>query len=213
MEQYITRIRTESGDLQIDYNALANLPDLSDPASIGAVSSETTINGQKLTKNIVLTPDDLGISLDDTLSEPGSYADAAAVGAALEEKASVGHSHTAADIGAAEEGHTHTLEELGAASSADVEGVESTISDLRTEFDEYVENMDQTIEGLEQTTNAITPMDKGGTGSDNGAAGLANLFAAGPTILSSHQYGYKFPTGQIAKGTLFFKCVSKKVSE
>lgn len=26
MSQYVTKIRTESGDLQIDYNALANLP-------------------------------------------------------------------------------------------------------------------------------------------------------------------------------------------
>ena len=28
MSQYITKIRTDSGDKQIDYNALANLPDL-----------------------------------------------------------------------------------------------------------------------------------------------------------------------------------------
>ena len=27
MSQYITKIRTESGDLQIDYNALANIPE------------------------------------------------------------------------------------------------------------------------------------------------------------------------------------------
>lgn len=26
MSQYITKIRTENGDMQIDYNALANLP-------------------------------------------------------------------------------------------------------------------------------------------------------------------------------------------
>lgn len=31
MSQYVTKIRTEAGDLQIDYNALANLPTLSNP--------------------------------------------------------------------------------------------------------------------------------------------------------------------------------------
>lgn len=33
MADYVKRIRTTSGDLQIDYNSLANLPDLSDVAS------------------------------------------------------------------------------------------------------------------------------------------------------------------------------------
>ena len=28
-EKYITKIRTSEGDLQIDYNALANLPEIS----------------------------------------------------------------------------------------------------------------------------------------------------------------------------------------
>ena len=34
---------------------------------------------------------------------------------------------------------------------------------------------------------------KGGTGATNGATGLKNLFAAGATVLSSHQYGDKEP--------------------
>ena len=41
MAQYITKIRTENGDLQIDYNALANLP----PAeSLGAADADHTHN-------------------------------------------------------------------------------------------------------------------------------------------------------------------------
>ena len=31
MSQYIKKIRTDQGDLQIDYNALANLPTISNP--------------------------------------------------------------------------------------------------------------------------------------------------------------------------------------
>lgn len=47
------------------------------------------------------------------------------------------------------------------------------------------------------------PVNKGGTGSTSGADGLKNLFAAGATILSSHQYGDKLPA-EATKGRLFF---------
>lgn len=39
MKQYITKIRTEQGEMQIDYNALANLPTA---ASLGAASVNHT---------------------------------------------------------------------------------------------------------------------------------------------------------------------------
>ena len=51
MANYVTRIRTEDGDLQIDYNALANLPNI--PSSI---------------------------VVDDTLTQSGACADAKATG-------------------------------------------------------------------------------------------------------------------------------------
>ena len=38
MAEYITKIRTENGDMQIDYNALANLPKIPTIESIGAAS-------------------------------------------------------------------------------------------------------------------------------------------------------------------------------
>ena len=48
------------------------------------------------------------------------------------------------------------------------------------------------------------PIESGGTGSDDGAEGLANLFAAGITILSAHQYGDALPpAGNV--GRIFFK--------
>lgn len=50
------------------------------------------------------------------------------------------------------------------------------------------------------------PIAKGGTGATDGATGLANLLAAGPTVLSSNQYGDELPTAGSA-GRIFFKKV------
>lgn len=52
-------------------------------------------------------------------------------------------------------------------------------------------------------TEDIVPIEKGGTGSDNGATGLASLFAAGATVLSSNQYGDNFPSSPV-DGQIFF---------
>lgn len=49
----------------------------------------------------------------------------------------------------------------------------------------------------------IIPMSMGGTGSSNGATGLANLFAAGNTVLSSYQYGDALPD-EAPAGKIFF---------
>lgn len=48
------------------------------------------------------------------------------------------------------------------------------------------------------------PIANGGTGATNGATGLANLLAAGSTVLSSNQYGDALPTAGTA-GRVFFK--------
>lgn len=68
MADYITRIRTIDGDKQIDYNALANLPDLDqksdidhqhEPSEVGALpitggtmEGTLTVNGLVLTEGI-----------------------------------------------------------------------------------------------------------------------------------------------------------------
>jgi len=54
--------------------------------------------------------------------------------------------------------------------------------------------------------DAAVTIAKGGTGSSNGATGLANLFAAGYTVLSANQYGTALPTAG-TKGRIFFKKV------
>lgn len=86
MADYITRIRTESGDLPVDYNALANLPQsdatltksgrFADAKAVGdkinyinseikelnssGVSNSITINEKPLTGNINLIASDVG---------------------------------------------------------------------------------------------------------------------------------------------------------
>lgn len=78
MSQYVTKIRTESGDLQIDYNALANLPKSDDSLSISGSFADAKAVGDKIIElddsvvksingvninedgSITLTPSDVG---------------------------------------------------------------------------------------------------------------------------------------------------------
>lgn len=62
----------------------------------------------------------------------------------------------------------------------------------------------ETKENVENLANRITPIENGGTNSADGATGLANLFAAGATVLSVNQYGDELPEPGIA-GRIFFK--------
>jgi hypothetical protein len=50
MPQYITKIRTESGDLQIDYNALANLPSADSTLSKFGMFADAQAVGRKITQ-------------------------------------------------------------------------------------------------------------------------------------------------------------------
>lgn len=52
MANYITKIRTESGDKQIDYNSLANLPDEALPIAGGVMEGVLTVQGIVLTEGI-----------------------------------------------------------------------------------------------------------------------------------------------------------------
>lgn len=50
----------------------------------------------------------------------------------------------------------------------------------------------------------VISIENGGTNATNGATGLANLFAAGITVLSSNQYGDELPEAGTA-GRIYFK--------
>lgn len=60
--------------------------------------------------------------------------------------------------------------------------------------------------GSAESTDII-PIVRGGTGATDGATGLKNLFAAGATVLSSHQYGDTLPDPG-TPGRIFFKKVT-----
>lgn len=60
------------------------------------------------------------------------------------------------------------------------------------------------IESKLDKIGSVVPITSGGTEAADGATGLANLFAAGTTVLSSHQYGSSLPL-DVSDGTLFFK--------
>lgn len=198
MADYITKIRTESGDKRIDYNALANLPEAPTIESIGAApinhkhaksdisdfptslpangGDADTVDG-KHASDFALASDVESISLESfgvtATEEELNYVKGVTseIQAQLNEKALKDHTHKASEIDAAASNHTHKASEVGAKASGSVESI---------------------------TT--------GGTGSSNGATGLKNLFAAGTTILSSYQYGDKLPSKAPA-GALFFKKV------
>lgn len=57
---------------------------------------------------------------------------------------------------------------------------------------------------FDKPENNIVPIENGGTNSNDGATGLANLFAAGITVLSANQYGDELPEPG-TPGRIFFK--------
>ena len=83
------------------------------------------------------------------------------------------------------------LHEYNKATYETKESVESLVGDLlETKFD--------------KPENNIVPIINGGTNASDGAIGLANLFAAGATVLSSNQYGDTLPEAGTV-GRIFFK--------
>lgn len=61
---------------------------------------------------------------------------------------------------------------------------------------------------FDKPENNIVPIANGGTNASDGATGLANLFAEGATVLSSHQYGDTLPEAGTV-GRIFFKKLSE----
>lgn len=123
MAQYIKKIRTESGDLQIDYNALANLPDPVTVESIGAATKTHTHTPQSIgaaQENHTHTLEQLGAANVNHTHTPESIGAAPAKHTHAKEEidaAPSNHTHTAEDIGAAPADHTHTAADIGAATA------------------------------------------------------------------------------------------------
>lgn len=79
------------------------------------------------------------------------------------------------------------------------------LHDYNAETYETKTNVESLLsEKFDKPENDIVPIENGGTNSADGATGLANLFAAGATVLSSNQYGDELPEAGIV-GRIFFK--------
>ena len=95
------------------------------------------------------------------------------------------------NLGAAAVSHTHTASDISGTLSSDSlptvpvakGGTGATdAANARTNLEITPANIGAKVSG------AVEAIKTGGTGSSNGATGLANLFAAGNTILSEYQY-------------------------
>lgn len=83
------------------------------------------------------------------------------------------------------------------------------LHDYNAKIFETKENVESLLsEKFDKPDNNVVPITNGGTGASNGATGLANLFASGITVLSSHQYGDTLPAAG-TKGRIFFKKLSE----
>lgn len=98
MADYVTRIRTATGDKQIDYNALANLPHIADAYSkLETLSSRTRV---ALGLGSSATPDDAFKALNDAVESKAGSVTPEDIGAAP-----VNHNHDGVYAPAV---HTHT---------------------------------------------------------------------------------------------------------
>lgn len=204
MADYITKIRTEDGDKQIDFNALANKPTAQSLgaapaththtlASLGAMPATTTIPSK-----VSQLENDRGFKTTDnnttyTLVKNGST---------ITLKGSDGSTTSVTD-----DNTTYALSSFGiTASAADLNSVNGTVKDIQTQLTNKSNSNHK--HGAADITSGVLSITRGGIGSSNGATGLKNLFAAGETILSSYQYGSgELPTPG-KPGRIFFRKVS-----
>jgi hypothetical protein len=219
MAQLITRIRTESGDLQIDYNALANLPDTPTPESIGASPSDHKH-----------TVDEIGAAPADHTHELESLGAASdsEIKELLNNKSDSNHEHNYAGsstpggaAASANKINTDAGDSVTPVYFSNGVPVECSLAEMNTATATKLAapvtiqmNLSSSsatdFDGSENVTPGVTgvlPIENGGIGSSDGAVGLSNLFAAGVTVLSANQFGTSLPSAGTA-GRVFFKKVS-----
>lgn len=158
MADLVKLIRTEKGDLPIDYTALANLP-----------------------------------KSDTTLTKPGEFADAQVVGSKIKSI-----NEEVKNLNTNSVKNTVTINDKPL-----TENIKLTPSDVGSAPAQHEHSTGN-------ITSGVLPIERGGTNSGNGSEGLKNLLAAGPMILSDHQYGTQAQfdvlksSGTATKGQIFF---------
>lgn len=181
MAEYITKIRTEKGDMLIDYNALANKP-TSLPANGG---NADTVDGKHAdyfasASDVEKLEEDFNRVLNEELSEVSTKLD---------------QTYTKLN---------ETITKLDEVSTEELTHVAGVTGNIQTQLDGKAPSVHK--HSASDITSGTLPIARGGTNAANGADGLKNLFAAGNTILSSYQYGNKLPQAGTV-GRLFLKKV------
>lgn len=193
MADYVTKIRTENGDKQIDYNALANLPKLPTIESIGAAPVGHTH-----------TPNSIGAA---AVEHAHLCSDISDFPKSL--PANGGNADTLGGKVASEFALTSDVEQL----KTKVDGVSLVSFGVTVTADElnYLDGVTSNIQ--KQLGNKS---DSGHTHNDRYyeetevdalLANKANTFESGVTVLSAHQYGPELPEPGTV-GRVFFKKVN-----
>ena len=195
MAEYVTKIRTEDGDKQIDYNALANLPKLPTIESIGAASANHTHTPESIgAANVKHTHTCSDISnFPTSLPANGGNAD------------TVDGKH-ADDFALAADVKNISLSSFGVTATAtELNYVDGVTSNIQTQLNNkaasghthgYAES-NHTHDDRYYTESEVNTL----------LANKANTFASGNTVLSSYQYGNELPSPGIV-GRLYLKKVS-----
>ena len=181
------------------------------PANIGAVPTSRTVNGKALSGNISLTASDIGV-VDWFGSATSIPADSD-----LDTYTTIGK------YSAVNDATVKTLVNCPVTSNFVLyvyKRASSSVNQLimsRTGIHMRGNNSPGTWSAWKASLNADSDggalaITKGGTGATNGATGLANLFAAGNTVLSSYQYGDTLPSSA-SEGTMFFKKATGTVAD
>lgn len=186
MAQYVTKVRTEHGDLQIDYNALANKP-ASLPANGG---NADTVDGKHASYFASAADvEELQTSFNEVLNET--------INKTINE-INVKINETSTQL-------NEVSTKIDSVSTEEINYISGVTGNVQEQLDGKASSSHE--HSADDVTSGTLPIARGGIGSSDGATGLKNLFAAGGTVLSSNQYGTDFPTNNLTAGMLFLKKV------
>lgn len=206
MADYVKGIKTQNGTVLIDYNSLANKPEVDfttkEKEKLASISSGATN-----------TP-----IVNDLSSDSESSALSAKQGAELKKlidnkqdkvtgaATTITKNKLAANSVLISDG-SGNVAASGTITNAELESLYGISGNIQSQLNSKA-SADHThaAGSIGQNDLPLVPMWKGGTEATDGASGLKNLFAAGATILSQHQYGTQFPDPSIP-GRIFFKKV------
>lgn len=173
MSQYITRIRTDAGDLQIDYNALANLPTVE---SMGAASTEHKHTISEITDFPTTLPANGGNA--DTLDDKHA-SDFAAASDVETLKTDM------ADVKAKMPAESLDLSSV-TATAQELSYVQGVTSNIQTQLNGK-SSTDHKHSANDVTSGALS-IARGGTNAESADMALVNLMALGLNNISADKY-------------------------